>query len=108
MNVQEKAIEATKKYLAMKDYEDITEFEGYVTAIDDGYRVICRVSVCEEEFGGVRCEELREMAESVAIRWLAQNEAVDVPLRFDDIRLIVVGNDRAMLRHHVNCLGTAI
>ena len=104
MNMQEKAIKAVERYLKLKGYEDVSEFEGFVIGMDDGERVICHVEVCEEEFGGFDMDELRPIAESVALRYLAQCEAVNVPLRFDEVKLIVVGGDRAMVRHHVNCL----
>lgn len=48
----------------------------------------------------------RTRRESIAIAWLAEHEdVVDMPVRFDNIALLIVGNDRAMVRHHINALG---
>lgn len=44
----------------------------------------------------------RQKYEKIAALFLSQYDAVDVPVRFDVVSLLVVGEDRAMLRHHIN------
>lgn len=55
-------------------------------------------------------EGSRERREIDAAKWLAEHasdpELVDAPIRFDTISMLVVGEDRALLRHHINCLGS--
>lgn len=50
----------------------------------------------------------REAMELLAVSWLAENDfAESVGVRFDKISMIVVGEDRALLRHHINAFGEA-
>lgn len=44
----------------------------------------------------------RERYERIAALFLADYEAVDVPVRFDVVSLLVIGADRALVRHHIN------
>lgn len=42
----------------------------------------------------------------VALAWFAEHEdAVDMAVRFDNIAMLVMGDSRAMIRHHLNALG---
>ena len=45
--------------------------------------------------------------EMVAASYLADLAESDFPVRFDVVSLLVVGADRAFLRHHINALGGA-
>lgn len=51
----------------------------------------------------------RERMEINAAKWLAENAGderfVNVSVRFDIISMLVLSEDRALLRHHINCLG---
>lgn len=44
----------------------------------------------------------RSKYEKIAALFLAQYDVVDVPVRFDVVSLVVVSENRAMLRHHIN------
>lgn len=53
-------------------------------------------------------EASRERREAAAAAWLSEHgdeAAADMAVRFDDIAMMALGEDRALLRHHVNCLG---
>ena len=45
--------------------------------------------------------------EALAARWLAGNgdDYADTPVRFDEVAMMVVKENRALLRHHINCFG---
>ena len=47
-------------------------------------------------------EAERDVWERIAAAYLAEHGDVDVPVRFDLISMLVVGTDRAFMRHHVN------
>ena len=47
----------------------------------------------------------RDECERVALAYLAEYGKVDVPVRFDDIAMVAISSDRAMIRHHINSLG---
>ena len=44
---------------------------------------------------------------TLAARWLAGNgdDYADTPVRFDEVAMMVVKENRALLRHHINCFG---
>ena len=49
-----------------------------------------------------RSDEARTKRENIAIAWLAEHdEAVDIPIRFDNIALLVLEGGRALIRHHL-------
>lgn len=46
----------------------------------------------------------RTERELVALAYLAEYDVVDVPVRFDDIGMVAIAPDRAMIRHHINSM----
>lgn len=46
--------------------------------------------------------EKRERYERIAALFLQGYDVVDVPVRFDIVSIVVIGPDRAMIRHHIN------
>lgn len=44
----------------------------------------------------------RERYERIAALFLKDYDAVDVPVRFDVVSLLVISSDRALVRHHIN------
>ena len=46
----------------------------------------------------------RDVLEEVAIAYLATHEVADSPVVFDQITVVVYGESRAFIRHHINCL----
>lgn len=118
-NFMEKSIDASRKYLEHRGYDILDE--GYLAM--DGNRidivakdgdaivfvdVIARES-CESSFPREdTSERARETHERAAIMWLAEHadEGPDVQVRFDVVSLLVLGSDRALIRHHINCFGS--
>lgn len=42
--------------------------------------------------------------ELLALAYLAEHDQVDMPIRFDDVSMVVVSPDRAMIRHNINSM----
>ena len=116
--LKKRARKAARRYLELKGMEIVDknwsrdDLAGRIDIIadDDGTIVFATVSVSSTaaDDAGFREEPLsREQAELLAATWLGEHPdtAVDVPVRFDRIAILAVSGDRAMLRHHVNCLG---
>lgn len=56
-----------------------------------------------------RSDEARRAArEASALAYLAEHDVTDMTVRFDTVSLVVLGSDRALVRHHVNCLSVGI
>ena len=47
----------------------------------------------------------RARYEKIALWYLKLNEVDDCPVRFDVIAVLVVNDDRAMIKHHKNAFG---
>lgn len=113
--INNRAVEASVRFLTSKGYEILdrswTAADGQaidIIAKDDDGIAFVNVSA---NVGTQRFEDLtitREQRESAAAQWLATNgdDLFDIAVRFDDIALMIVSGSRAILRHHVNALGT--
>ena len=118
--LKNKAIKAASKFLDRRGYEVIEaewKSEGdlsidVIARDEDGTVVFCDVEARTSiekglpEMTGAGSRERREIA---AAKWLAahteDDTLVDVSIRFDNIAMVLVGESRALLRHHINCFG---
>ncbi len=118
-NLNEKATKAAARYLDHRGYTVLETVwkcpagTSDIVAEDEGVLVFVDVSVREESKRGfpteLNTESLRERREEIAFAWLTEHEdVVDVAIRFDNIAMLLMGSDRAMIRHHVNALGGAV
>ena len=92
--LQDRAVEAAARFLEVRGYETLAtgwkspETRGTIDLVDG--------------------RNDRETMELLAVSWLVENDfAESVGVRFDKISMIVVGEDRALLRHHINAFGEA-
>ena len=117
--LKEKAIKAAARFLTHRGYEVIeTQWKSDsgssldLVAREDGTVVFVDIYARHgidkgmPDGGGEVSRERREIA---AAAWLSEHanndDLVDMPVRFDSIAMMVIGESRAMLRHHINCLG---
>ncbi|EHF02643.1 hypothetical protein HMPREF1008_00288 [Olsenella sp. oral taxon 809 str. F0356] len=115
-NLNEKAIAAAERFLDRRGYEILdTNWEapdGFGTvdiiAADEDTIVFVDVEATRGTDGFPAEENARGKREALAAKWLAENpERSDTAIRFDAISMMVVSEDRALLRHHINQLSTA-
>ena len=115
MKFATRANEACRKFLAARGYEILDEDyscdagEIDFVAKDDDAIVFVEVNAREDGTKGFPTESTsetkRKRLEKIAIDWLAKSDTVGKPIRFDVIALVVLGADRALVRHHINALG---
>ena len=110
-NLHEKSVKAAARYLAMRGYDVIeTEWSGGGRTIDivareDDCIVFADVSVSESVSRGFAELSSRKSRELAAAAYFAERSAEpETRFRFDSISLLVVSEDRAIVKHHVNCL----
>ena len=118
-NVKTKATKAASRFLERCGYDvletgwkcaagttDIVAEDGDVLVFVD---VSARDGI-DRGFPTDSCsQENRVRREMVALAYLAEHSDVtERPIRFDNVALLVVGPDRAMIRHHINALGEAV
>lgn len=112
--LEARGIEAAARFLDHQGYDILEKFPTHQTgwpdivADDDGTLVFVKIRIRANASGGMPCEgdtdTMRESFERAAAEYLAANDYVDMPLRFDVISLLVIGDDKAMIRHHINAL----
>ena len=113
---KEKAMGAVRTFLERKGYEIVDEAwqgpEGIggidLVAVDeDGTLVFVDATVRIGTDGFPEAHRARGLREALAATWLAGNgdDYADTPVRFDEVAMMVVKENRALLRHHINCFG---
>lgn len=108
-----RAKQAAARYLEFKGYEIVDKDwpceAGIVDIVAydvDGTLAFVNVRTSHDGFQDPGCEAAkRRLFEAVALAYLGEHDVVDTQVRYDDICLVPVGDDRAMLKHHVNALG---
>lgn len=113
-NFNAKVNEAASKYLIRRGYEIIDEpwkeDDGMMpvdlVAQEDGTIVFVRTKgrMAEETHSFENFGLDQDKLEAFSIRWFEnrKDEIEDCPFRFDTISMLVLGTDKALLKHHVN------
>lgn len=107
--LSEKGRKAVLKFLERKGCTVLEELEeGFLNIVfdDDGELVFAACTVGHGQFVEPDIDKLRQAFEMEAIKWLssAKNAMLDCSFRFDSISIVVVSEDKALLRHHINVL----
>lgn len=103
---------AAARYLELRGYEILDRNwscpagEVDIVARDGDTVVFCEVKTRTNLEAGLPSEavdnEKRSRYEKIAAWYLRDYEFVDVPVQFDIIALLVVNEDRALVRHYCN------
>lgn len=107
--LSEKGRKAVRKFLEHIGCTVLDEpEEGHLNIVfeDDGELVFAICTVGHGQFVDPDIDKLRPTFEMEAIKWLssAKNAMSDCRFRFDSISIVVVSEDKALLRHHINVL----
>lgn len=106
--MKDRAMKAAKQYfLRMHDDADyLGEQEGFLVFNTDEGVVFINTTWSDEEFKASNTEILRHDFEMAMELWFTDhNEMVNIPVRCDEIALHIIGEEHALLRHHVNVVG---
>ena len=116
-NLIDRAVSASARYLELRGYEVLEQNwspEGSeesipLIAYEDDTLVFIDVTARNGFEGFIpESETDREAMEVLAARYLAQAVVdANVEVRFDIISMMVVREDRAMLKHHINAFSEA-
>ena len=108
----EKSNQAAATFLDRRGYEIIeqpwksnADSRVSIVAKDEDALVFTSVSA-RRDTDSFPTEHLnRQKLEGFAINWLKDNrDYADCPVRFDHIGLVVLGSDRALIKHHINAM----
>lgn len=112
--IKAKAMTAIERYLERRGSEILARdwahgsdrIDFIIRDDEDDALAFVTVGVTENGGDGFPEEEIdRESVERVAIAYLASNlENTDCTARFDYLHMLVIGNSRALIRHHKGCM----
>lgn len=106
-----KAYGAINTYLSRKGYEDleIDDLASCILAhdVDNDCKVFIRITVDTDfESGIIKNEEVdRDWFEQLLVFYAAFEDLEDTKVRCDHLTLKILKNSKAIIRHHINCLG---
>lgn len=109
-----RGLQAAARFLERKGYQIFEkDFQGKsgstdLIVSDNENLVFVEVKTCSNEDCGLPEESVtkadRKRNEKIAVEYLSTHEVKDIEVRFDVISILVVGPDRAFLRHHINAM----
>lgn len=117
--LKEKAVKAAERFLVQRGYEVVennwkSESGSSIDLVarEDDTVVFVNVyarSGIDRGTPKESSESSRERREIAAAAWLSEyaddESIVDTSVRFDNIAMMLVSESRALLKHHINCLG---
>jgi putative endonuclease len=113
--IRGKAVQAANAFLSRKGYEILEEGWAHGADVADivakdgdaGCLVIADVLVKDDGLDMPEEKPDRDKFERIAAAYLAGlDEATDFSIRYDIISILVINSGKALLRHHINALGT--
>lgn len=103
-DLKTRARAAAVRYLEMQGKEVLDDdFEKYIVFKDGDMLVFSTVKVKTDNLAPVN-KGGRRRFERVAAEYLQSHPCVTGGLRLDELSMVVVGEDRALLRHAVNVI----
>ena len=113
--INAKAMKAIGTYLERRGFEVLENGWAHGTdsvnfiAREDGDLVFVVAEITEDRGDGFPEEKVdRAALEKAATAYLAKSDGnADCAIRFDFVSMLVIGDSRAFLRHHRNCLSEA-
>lgn len=110
-----RAVEASVNFLARKGYEILDrnwrsadgQHIDIIARDGDGIAFVAVTAKLSPQ-GFEEPAASRASRELAAAQWLAAKggDLVDVPVRFDNIAMMAISGNRAIMRHHINALGS--
>jgi putative endonuclease len=104
-NLEDRKFKAVLAFLAKRGYDILAEdVEGFIVIMDSDaddksdIAFIKTYNMFEEDDPSITASEF----EAIAFPWVTASNYTDVSLRYDTIGILVVGDDRAMIKHHIN------
>ena len=103
-SLERRAMLAAEKYLIRRGYEieHVDDLGMIIVAWDEDDLVIADVSISGDTDGDFPAGRDRKSMERYALSWLSTHEVgPDFRVRLDSICMVVIGSDRAMIRHEI-------
>lgn len=108
---------AAEMFLRRRGYEILdTDWSCHagtvdIVAQDDDAVVFVEVVTRRDSQKGFPSEAVtdakREKFEKIALAYLGEYDMVDMMVRFDNLSIVVIGEDRALIRHHIGAFSVA-
>jgi putative endonuclease len=116
-DITTKGHEAAARFLNHRGYDVVeTDWECNagicdIIAKEDNVLVFVDVKVRTDSSKGFPSEvttpEVRDHFERIALEYVATHDQAEMMVRFDVVSVVVVGPDRALIKHHINAFADA-
>lgn len=104
--LKEKATEAAVAFYEKRGYEIADVIGCFDIIAFDGNTVVFTDLFVQDRLDEP-CIDRREV-EGRMLRTLVENgDWTDMPIRYDRIMMLIIGEDRVLIKHHINALGVA-
>lgn len=108
----QRAMQGVRRYLELKGFEILEDgwchgkdSIDFIARDDDDELVFVKCSIHGNEGEGIPEQQVdRKAFERIAAAYLAESDCDNTTVRFDTVSLLVIGDSRALLRHHINAL----
>ena len=107
-----RAKQGARRYLELKGYEVLEDgwchghdSIDFVAEDEDGTLVFIDCQLSEDAGAGIPEEKPdRKAFERIAAAYLAASDTESVEVRYDIVGMLLIGDSRTLLRHHINAL----
>lgn len=96
-------IEDTNWVCPLGEIDLVATYDDVLIFVEVKTRTNIKTGLPEDAVGAKK----RRKYESMAAMYLKDHEFVDMPVRFDVVGILVVNEERALIRHHINAFGVA-
>ena len=108
----QKAKQGVRRYLEIKGYEVLEDgwYHGkdsvdFIATDEDGALVFIDCEVNANAGEGIPEEAPdRKAFERIAAAYLAESDLSSIEVRYDIVGVLVISEDRALIRHHINAI----
>ena len=110
----QKATQGVRRYLELRGYEILEDgwchgkdSIDFIARDENDDLVFIKCTIHGNEGEGIPEEKPdRKAFERIAAAYLTESDCDNSTVRFDLVSLLVIGDSRALLRHHINALST--
>lgn len=108
----QRAKQGVRRYLELKGYEILEDgwchgrdSVDFIATDEDGALVFIDCEVSENVGEGIPEEAPdRKAFERIAAAFLAESDLSSVEVRYDVVGILIIGESRALIRHHINAI----
>lgn len=110
--MKDKVMKAARRYLSIQGYDILGSTDDFIVCDTEDGMVFCHVIYRTDgsKYPESKLNDLRTKFEQVMFEWFKDrnhDDMVDLSVSCDEIQMLILNPDRALIRHYVNAVGVA-